>query len=152
MKKFLEYCAEVEEVAALIYRELAQKAAGNERLQEIMRKMAADEEDHARQLRFATRVSTKDAFDGINEKVGNPYLLKPQADRLLAQVKSGEQSEYDILKTAVELENKFRSIHAGCALLFKEDSFRRLFNALARADQLHMAELDEYIKQYKQKA
>ena len=150
MNRFLECCAEIEDLAAAVYTVLAKKA-GNERLQMIMERMAADEEDHARQLRFATRVSAKETFEGVNEKAGDPYALKLRMQQLLAQAGAGVHSEYELLKICVELENSFRSIHAGHALVFKDESFRKLFNALARGDQAHMAELNDYLKDYKQR-
>jgi len=152
MKRFLECCAEVEEVVALIYSELAAHANGNARLAAIMRKLAADEEDHARQLRFASRVSAKETFEGLSEKAGDPHTLKLRAEALLGQVREARQNEYALLKLAVELEKDFGSIHAGYALTFKDERMIKLFAALARGDEAHVAELKEYIEEFKQRA
>jgi len=149
MNKFLQLCAEIEDLAAQIYRELERHSAGNERLEEIMRRMALDEEDHARQLRFALRVSPKDTFEGISENTGDPYALKLRANQLLQQAKEATLSEYEMLKVAVELENDFHKIHASHSLLFKDPSIKKMFASLARADQLHVAELSQYLRDYK---
>ena len=151
MRSFLECCAEIETLAALIYQELEKKAAGNEQLAGVMRKLAEDEEAHALQLRFALRMRMDDAFTGVNQKVGDPHLLKARAEELLAQARAGALNEYELLKVAVELENDFRVIHAGYALLFKDAKTKKMFDALARDDQLHMAELGRYLQEYKER-
>jgi rubrerythrin len=149
MNKFLQLCADIEDLAAQIYRELERQSAGNERLEEIMRRMALDEEDHARQLRFALRVSPKDTFEGISESTGDPHALKLRAKQLLLQAKEATLSEYELLKVAVELENDFHKIHTSSSLLFKDPTMKKMFASLARADQLHVADLHHYLRDYK---
>jgi rubrerythrin len=149
MRRFIECCAEVEELAAFIYRELEVRADDNEPLQRLMRKLADDEDDHARQLRFALRVSPKETFAGINEAAGDPYQLKSEAEQLLNQVKAGTRNEHELLKIAVTLENRFQGIHAGYVLLFKDDSLKKLFSSLARADEKHLVDLNAYLNEYK---
>lgn len=149
MNRFLQLCAEIEDLAAQIYQELERQSAGNERLQEIMRRMALDEEDHARQLRFALRVSPKDTFEGVSANTGDPYALKLRANQLLQQAKEETFDEYALLKVAVELENDFHKIHASHSLLFKDPTMKKLFESLARADQLHVADLSKYLRDYK---
>ena len=148
MRAFIETCADIEVIAAQIYRELSRHSADNPRLYEIMERMALDEEDHALQLRLALRVATDERFSGVNEKVGDPFVLRIRANQLLLQARELVAVEEDILRIAIELEMEFLKIHAGYSLLFKEPVIKKLFTVLARGDELHVDSLKAYLRDY----
>lgn len=151
MQKFLNACAEVEEAIGQIYREYEKLSQGEEVLEQIWRDMARDEDAHAQQLRLAMRLPVKTAFAGIKEGAPDLDELRRVAAEALVEARTGKMKLLEMLKTAVSLENNFRGIHAGCALLFKDPSLQKTFKALARADQEHLAALDAYLKGFKKK-
>lgn len=151
MKKFLQKSQEIETLAAEVYRDFAKSSEGNEKLAEIWLQMAKDEEDHALALKLALRVPHEEAFEKVSENCPDPDELKTLMTEISERAKSGTASEYEMLRDAVSLENNFRKFHATYALVFKEESLLKTFKALARADELHLEHLNEYIREYKAK-
>ena len=55
MRKHLSICIQTEEAVAAIYRQMANSPCLTLAVQETLQELAADEDDHANQLRFALR-------------------------------------------------------------------------------------------------
>jgi rubrerythrin len=141
--KFLTACALVEESLANIYREMAAASAMKDReLSAIWMEMARDEEDHAQQLRMAARLTRDNAFDAEASKIDiDPSVLTSRANAFLEQIVSGQLTESDMLRIALELEEEFSRLHATSALAFRDGSLKEMFKAMARAEDKHTASL-----------
>lgn len=153
MVRFLASCALVEETSGKIYREMATtaQAAKDETLAAVWTAMAADEEDHANQLRMAARLSREDIFERAVGAIPEPVEMLTRAESLLEQVRGGMLNELQMLEVAVELEGEFQKLHAAYALVFKDESMQKMFNALARAEAKHIEGLFERVRQFKQR-
>ena len=151
MLKFLNKCAQIEETTALIYHEFANNKHCDETLVTIWKRMAKDEEDHAQQLRLASRLPTRETFQGHRVNGPDPDTLKTLADNILIKAQKENYELLDMLKDAVVLEKEFRKIHATYALEFKNPSLLETFKRLANADAEHLTELDTYLKRFKEK-
>jgi rubrerythrin len=152
MKKFLVKSVEIEEMAADVYRQFARNDKSGERLTKIWRQMAKDEEDHALALKLALRVPYEETFSGLRDDCPDPDKLKTMITEILERAKEGVSDEHQMLKDAVILENNFRKFHATYALAFNDESLLKTFKALSRADELHLKGLNDYLKEYKEKA
>lgn len=149
MIKFLVACALVEEKAAQIYQAMgtAAQAANDESLASLWRNMALDEEDHASQLRLAARLSRERVFEKLPTRGHeDPVVLLERADVLLKHIQSTPLSEIDMLRVAVELEKRFIKLHTSYTILFQELSTQKMFEALAKAEDSHLAGLRARIK------
>ena len=149
MLRFLNECAQIEETTALIYYEFANSKKCHDTLADIWLIMARDEEDHAQQLKRASRlISTNTLSRSIGKSVNTDEIIDFATD-VLSKAKNGSYGELEMLKVAVVMENAFRNIHATSVLEFKDPSLLATFRYLACADAVHLKGLDEYIQRYK---
>lgn len=149
--KFLTTCALVEDKAAQIYRAMAAaaRAQNEEELGALWQEMAVDEENHAQQVRLAARLSRQNVFAKLNsEQEQAAFALLERAEALLNYVRANSLSELQMLQIAVELEKKFQKVHTAYTVLFQEVSMKKMFDALARADNTHLAGLKERINKF----
>jgi rubrerythrin len=151
MIKFLTACAHVEETAAQIYRTMQQAAVAENQadLKKLWEGMAADEEAHSQQLRLAARLSRERVFDLVEPSQENhPTVLLKRAELMLDYVRSKKLSELEMLHIADELERDFHKIHTTYTLLFQDPSMKKTFEALAKADETHVASLQDRIRRF----
>lgn len=141
--KFLTSCALVEDALANIYREMAAVSATNDQELSVMwMEMARDEEDHALQLRMASRLTRDNAFDIEASKIDiDPLVLANRTNAFLEQIVTGQLTGSDMLRMALEIEGEFSQLHATTALAFKDGSLKEMFKAMARAEDKHTASL-----------
>lgn len=148
MIKFLAACALVEDKAAEVYRAMADTALAekNQELAALWLQMAADEEDHAQQVRLAARLSREKIFVELKmDGEETPFALMERIEAILQSVTSTLLSEPEMLQVAVDLERHFHKVHTAYTILFQEPSMKKMFDALARADDKHMAGLRVHI-------
>ena len=151
MFKFLTACAQVEEMAAQIYRTMQQAAVAENQadLKKLWEGLAADEEAHAQQLRLAARLSRERVFDLVEpSQEAHPATLLKRAELMLNYVRSKKLSELEMLHIADELERDFHKIHMSFILLFQDPSMKKMFDALAKADDIHVASLQDRIRRF----
>ena len=151
MVKFLTACAHVEEMAAQIYRTMRQAAVAEKHadLEKLWEGMAEDEEAHSQQLRLAARLSRERVFDLVEpSQAAHPAALLKRTELMLDYVRSKKLSELEMLHIADELERDFQKIHTSYTLLFQDPSMKKTFEALAKADDQHVASLQEVIRRF----
>ncbi|MHB8709559.1 MAG: ferritin family protein [Desulfuromonadales bacterium] len=151
MIKFLAACALVEDKAAEIYRAMAATALAekNQELAALWLQMAADEEDHAQQVRLAARLSREKIFVELKmDREETPFASLERIETLLKEVTSTRLNEPEMLRVAVELESHFHKVHTSYTILFQDPSMKKMFDALARADDKHLAGLKDRIGKF----
>lgn len=149
MLKFLNKCAQIEEITASIYHEFANNDKCDETLAAIWLKMARDEEGHAQQLKLASRLlKTNTIKRNIGKNVNTDEIID-FASKILSKARNGCYEKLDMLKVAVVMENSFRDIHATAALEFSDPSLLSTFRHLACEDAVHLNALQKYIHHYK---
>ncbi|NJC87068.1 MAG: hypothetical protein FIB02_00805 [Desulfuromonas sp.] len=149
--RFLTTCALVEDKAAEIYRAMAvaARAQNDEELAALWQTMAVDEENHAQQVRLAMRLSREKVFAELKaEEEGAALALLARAEDLLQRVTASSVSEEEMLRVASDLEKRFQKIHTTYTIVFQESSMKKMFDALARADDTHLAGLQARIKKF----
>lgn len=150
--RFLTACAQVEDKAAEIYRAMADaaQAQNDNELAVLWREMADDEENHAHQVRLAMRLSRQNIFAELkSEEKNTPFTMLEHADALLQRVKASTLDEGGMLKVAVELEKHFQTVHTAYFVLFNDPSMKKMFDALARADDKHLMALRARIGKFR---
>lgn len=145
MNKLLRCCEAVESAVAQLYQLLARNEQQAE-LRALWRQMAKDEQEHAAQLQFAQRLSGERVFrekDGALFGAMNELLRQTEKD--LDMVRQERISGGRAIELAVELEMRFCQAHATSALDFDHEGLKKMFQALARADHLHVQGLIDYM-------
>lgn len=144
MRRILEACAEIEEVIAAVYRHWAATQEGTGDIGDFWRRMSRDEEQHAQQLRLASRLATTDEIAGAKLTREEVEELLEQARRALERVRSRSLAVDEALALARTLEEDFQKVHVRFALRFGEGDLKRLFDQLAREDRRHASALAEF--------
>lgn len=148
MRKFIGQCVEVEKLIAKTYRIFAESEHNDEELAGVWEKLAKDEEEHAMQLDFATRMPIDAAFSGVSESTPDPVEMYAIVNGILQKARNGYQDSMEMLDDALTLENGLHGIHATQALLFKDPSLLKLFQSLADSEEIHVAKLHNYLDKF----
>lgn len=141
MKKYLNLCEKIEQTAAKIYRELAEKEDIPDELRKILHQLARDEEDHAMQLSFATRFSEGTVLLKKNYAPAEAQNLLNRVHFLSDKVANTPMSLNQSLDMALELERDFCKIHLGASSDFANENIGKMFSALAGDEQVHVEKL-----------
>lgn len=143
MHGFLGDCQRIEQLAEVIYQQLASRDIYDDRIRKTFHKLSRDEGSHARQIDLVQQasLSEKDAFPKVaGEKVTEALTL---AQQLLAEVDSKDLNEEEALRRALLMEQQFVLVHAHNVLHFNNQRLAELFESLGREDQEHVAFLKE---------
>lgn len=146
MQAFMNRCAEIEDILAQIYRELAEVFATDRDLEDIWLGMADDEGEHAREIRLAKRMLKDDII--VCEQVSDAQIrrLLSRARDILAKVRRSVLPIKEALRLSLHLEDEFRQVHVLCAVRFADSAVQKIFERLGRADREHVARLAEYCR------
>lgn len=146
MRRYLNICAEIEETVGRIYQAMAEKLPEDERLATLWRQMARDERDHAGQIRFALRLPARHVFEIQDFPEEQVEMLLTRARNILQLLKERPLSVRESLRLALGLEGEFLSAHVVGAT-FKDESLKKMMQALARADEAHLGLLRQYARE-----
>jgi len=146
MRRYLNICAEIEETVGRIYEIMAEKEGQEEQLATLWRQMARDERDHAGQIRFALRLPARDVFEGQNFPEKKVEVLLTRARNILQMIQERPLSTRESLRLAIGLEGEFFDAHVVGAS-FKDESIKKMMQALARADEAHLGLLRQYARE-----
>ncbi len=141
MKKHLMICAQIEELAGQIYRQMSTSPQLTTAVRQTLIELAKDEDDHANQLRFAQRFPDGSMVNSVPEMLKKAEELKAQAERLLERVSKTEVGDQQAINLGVELERKFCQVHIANSFDFTTQQLRDMFSAMARADEQHCQRL-----------
>jgi rubrerythrin len=119
----------------------------SEKLRNIFKRMAQDEETHARQLDRAKEIP-EEAFakDRRFDERKLDELLR-QAQQLLRLAEGPSPDESLMRETAKDLEMEFIKVHLHNAVRFRDAATAGLFRNMARDDQEHFETLDSYYEE-----
>lgn len=144
MKKHLNTCIQIEETAAAIYRKMTKSTRLTATVRETLQELAADEDDHASQLRFALRFREGSIVTSLPKKQEQAHELLLHAKRILEKtLQQIEVDDQQAISIGVELEEQFCQIHIANSFEFKEDNFKGMFAAMAKEDERHCQRLSE---------
>lgn len=142
--QLLQICLEIEETLAKIYRHLEQYGPGNEALRNLWRQLAADEDQHALQIRFLLRLPSEGLVKEARLPLDTATAMRGYAKKAIREVTEKTISEATALQLARKLEKDFSQVHATVAMDYQQEQTRSMFAALAKADQDHGRMLADY--------
>jgi rubrerythrin len=147
MLKFLNTCAEVEEMVGGVYTLLAENMIGDEALQRFWTKMAEDEASHAMQIRFAMRLPVDHTFKEESFPLEKVAQMLTTAQEIQQKLQNSQISEPQALSLALALEEDFLAVHIDSAVAFKDETIREMLNSLGSADKNHVENLQRVCRE-----
>ena len=141
MKKHLSFCIQIEETVGKIYRNIALSPRLTKAVRETLQELAADEDEHANQLRFALRFPEDTVVSSLPEMLEKVQCLLQESERILEKTGQIEIDDQQAISIGVELEKKFSEIHIANSFNFKENSLKEMFAAMAIDEEQHCKRL-----------
>lgn len=147
VQRTLEICEQIERCNADIYRHFARTFANMPDMAALWHKTALEEENHAHQFTLAIKLQHLNVIEETT-------IDTLKADEFLAHVKSvydgvvaANPSKFYALVTALNLEEKLAEFHANAVAVFVDDSFKKLFTAMMKADREHIVAIQRVYHQ-----
>lgn len=138
--KYLNYCAEIEKCAFLIYDSFARDESDTS-LSHTWKALAEEEKQHADQIELLSRLSR--GLKCRNNRFDDQEILKMarNAEAYLDTVYHSLYSPYFACNLSVHLESHFFELHAHQRAVFAGNRFQNLFHNLAEDDTEHIRKI-----------
>ena len=136
----LDICERIELAAAELYHFFASHFANDTVIAELWSKMAADEENHARQFDLARKLR-KGLVAGLKVDRTHADKALELSSSILDKVREHPPALVDALHLAIRLEEHFSRFHMDCVALFCDESSQKMFRAMMAADEGHIQRL-----------
>lgn len=133
-------CREIELLSKALYEYFAELYAGNEEAEQLWRKTADEEQNHAEQFTMALMLR-----EGISCKMdvdpGRVESILSQLKTVMEKVRVDPPDLKDALLSCIRLEKYLAEFHLGCVVIFEDKGCKNMFNALMASDQGHIEAL-----------
>lgn len=150
MQGFLNDCCKIELMVSRIYQHFAAQPDYPERLRQLFRQLAQDEEEHARQFDLALELP-EGAVGSVKRITWEKVSQGLNKARTLFQDLQHHQCDAEkALKVAMRLEEEFIRIHLDNSILITDERISSMFRGLAKGDDEHLAVLREHVEWWKQ--
>ncbi|MSN25702.1 MAG: rubrerythrin [Geobacter sp.] len=136
----LEKCRETELLCKELYEYFAELYSSNRDAYCLWSKTAKEEENHAAQFTLALKL-----------RKGMPCMVTVGPDKIesinnqiravIAKVKVTPPKLADALSSSIKLERFLAEFHLSCVVVFEDESYKKMFNAMMASDQEHIASL-----------
>nr|WP_320050902.1 hypothetical protein [uncultured Desulfuromonas sp.] len=138
---FFSRCVHIERSIGALYRHWSEETTYSDERRQMWKKLSEDEEGHALDIEFASRLSLKDESFSATLSLDALDDLCCLVDELLAEIKSTSFSDENAVKLAVDLEAQTASVHARSALSFTSPKLKKMFHSMGRYNHQHLAAL-----------
>jgi rubrerythrin len=142
----LDLCYRIEMTAAEVYRALARAHAAHPQLAALWSRTAGEEDNHALQFKLAPR-TLEHMVAGAQVDEARARQALALVEDLLAEVRRGVASPAECLRTAIGFEDYLGQFHMNQAVSFTSDLYRKMFDAMMKADQAHVESLREALRE-----
>lgn len=137
---FLDVNARIEALCAELYHFYSRVFFYNGDVSRLWQKTAMEEENHRMQVQMAMRLS--DAIeDVLPDGLTVAYSIHQKLHRLVAGVRNNPPDLVTALKKSIEMEERMAFLHVESSVRFKDESIRRMFEALRGSDRGHITAL-----------
>lgn len=136
----LEKCKIVELLCKELYEYFAEIYADDADIARLWLKTALEEQNHADQFTLALKLK-KGLSCTVALAPARVESVIQQLNGVLAKVKKTSPTLLDALESSIRLEQYLSDFHLSCVVLFEDDSYRQMFNAMMSSDQEHVASL-----------
>jgi rubrerythrin len=139
-RKLLEGCREIEILCKDLYTYFAELYDGNDEAVQLWQKTADEEQNHAEQFTLAIRLCRDLSCQvTVDPKLVESTILQMQS--VIIKVKVNRPELKDALCSAIKLENYLADFHLGCVTCFKDNNYKKMFDAMMASDHEHIASL-----------
>ena len=141
MREFLIQCYKIEKLAEKVYTQFAGNPTYSKAVSDTFRKMAADEQEHARIIDMVIQTPEHDLD-------ATPRLSNDQIDEMLRLAKGllvcaekSELSSNEAMKLALQIEEHLVQVHANSSLSPGNSKLAAFFADLSQGDSAHVDQL-----------
>lgn len=139
-------CYQIESISEKIYRKLAANETFAPEIRQAFQSLAVDEQNHASQIDLLVQ-SPDSKIDAVTRISGEKVVqVLALAERIMAEVANNNVSVEQALRLSVRMEEEFVKIHAHNALHFSDQRLADFFDALGRADLIHLNRLKDLLR------
>lgn len=143
----LELCRDIEVECGRLYTLFALgHRALDPRIHALWTKTAKEEVGHADQIRLALRL--EGSVNGAHVAIEDARAMLAHMKQLVAEARRKIPTVPEALQRAIELEKKLSAFHLAQAATFPGGGQKALFEAMMRADDGHLAKLEEAYAPY----
>jgi hypothetical protein len=143
----LELCRDIEVECGRLYSLFALgHRAADPKMFELWTKTAKEEVGHADQIRLALRLDG--SVDGVHVSLDDARAMLAHTKQLVAESRRKIPTVPEALRTAIDLEKKLSVFHLAQAARFPSGGQKALFEAMMRADDGHLARLEDAYAPY----
>lgn len=141
--RVLEICRDIESVNAQLYDYFAEIFSEDQEISELWRKTAREEENHARQFVLALKMRREQMVDTLYVDGSTAENTLSLVRAIYEEVRISRPTLIDALKSAITLEANLGKFHMTTVGHFVEESHKKLFSAMMKADKRHVEALKE---------
>jgi len=141
MKRHINICVQIEETAGQIYRKMSESSRLSVMVRKIFLELADEEDDHATQLKFALRFPENSVVKSQPEMLAKVQHLLEQARHILSRPEITRVDDQQAVSLGLKLEKDFCQAHIGCSFEFSDPGMKKMFAAMAQADETHVQRL-----------
>ncbi len=140
--RILELCRDIEVYCSEMYRYYAEIFADNDDISRMWTKTAAEEENHANQFVMAINLRKQGMVESTTVDVFRAETTLNAVKSIYDGVRQCKPSLIDALRSAIKLEKKLEEFHMTTVALFTDESYKKLFTAMMKADHQHLANIE----------
>lgn len=133
----LDLCEQIERCNGEIYMYFAKLFSDYPEMTRLWHKTALEEENHALQFSLAKKLRNLKVVEDAPLDVTMTEKCLSYVKDVLDVCVSSSPSQIQALETAMKLEERLAEFHANSVAVFVDDSFRKLFTAMMKADRDH---------------
>ncbi|PLX95200.1 MAG: hypothetical protein C0621_04250 [Desulfuromonas sp.] len=146
--KVLASCMKIEQSIGQIYQYLADLFAKEAAFHQLFSRLAADEQDHALQIKLAGNLQRETVVTGLHLDETKVEELLSQVREMVASLRGTPPTAAEALQMALRLEEEFCQTHLLAAADIRDEKLASMFRALARADKDHLGQLQKFCVAY----
>jgi len=144
IRKFLNTCVAIEKTIAVIYRQFAATIPDDEELKAIWIKLAKEEDQHAMDISFATRLPHEGHFKVKDLSQSRVDQLLDSTMEILDKAKSSKLATMVAANITLKLEQEFLAVHIAASVEFETENMRQMFQSISQSEEEHCREIRAY--------
>ena len=143
--ELLDICGRIEKLTSELYYYFSKLYLDMPDLTRLWIKTAQEEENHMFQFQMAVRLSKSATFTTAISMVHAQQALD-MITGVRERVRKNPPTWHNALKLAIELEERMSRFHTNSALIFDDETFNSLYQAMMQHDEDHIRALSGYLE------
>jgi rubrerythrin len=143
----LELCRDIELYNAELYRYYAEIfQCSDPELSAMWQKTADEEDNHANQFVLAIKLRKQNLILHVGIDSFRATTTLNFVKSIFDGVRKNKPSAVDALRSAIKLEMQLEGLHMDSIAFFNDETHRKLFEAMMKADNAHLERIQEAYK------